>query len=94
MRKPLPRGRRPGQPAYSAALAASAIRKARPGSVRHLIMSNRVEHNDRSRNAQAKRLGVSTMTLSEAEDGNRWPQHSAGKLLRMALGVEAQAVAS
>lgn len=94
MPKHLPRGRRPGQPAYSASLAQGAIRKARPGSVVRLILQDRINHKDRSRNAQAIRLGVNFMTLSEAEDGNRWPIGAAGKLLRMALGVERQAVAS
>ena len=87
MPKHLPRGRRPGQPAYSADLAAAAIKKTRAGTVRHAILANRIAHKDQSRNAQAKRLMVNFMTLSEAEDGNRWPQHSAGRILRMALGV-------
>lgn len=94
MRKPHPRGRRLGQPAYSADLAAAAIRKTRAGTVRHIILANRIANKDRSRNAQAKRLEVNFMTLSEAEDGNRWPIGAAGKLLRAALGVADEAKAS
>lgn len=94
MRKPLPRGRRPGQPAFSADLAKAAIRKAKAGSVAHAILQDRIRHSDRSRNAQAIRLGVSQMTLKEAEQLNRWPIGSAGILLRRALGVpETQSVA-